>query len=47
MTSGRLPKNEQEIALAKLFGLKNIKIGQEIDLTEKAGSRSVLKKQDL
>ena len=42
VTSGRLPKKEQEIALAS-FWSKKYKIGQEIDLTEKAGSRSVLK----
>ena len=44
VTSGRLPKKEQEIALAS-FWSKKYKIGQEIDLTEKAGSRSVLKKK--
>ncbi len=42
VTSGRLPKKEQEIALAS-FWSKKYKLGQEIDLTEKAGSRSVLK----
>ena len=42
MTSGRLPKNEQEIALAS-FWSKKYKLGQEIDLTEKAGRPSVLK----
>ncbi len=42
VTSGRLPKKEKEIALAS-FWSKKYKIGQEIDLTEKAGSRSVLK----
>ena len=42
VTSGRLPQKEQEIALAS-FWSKKYKIGQEIDLTEKAGSPSVLK----
>ena len=42
VVSGRLPKKEQEIALAS-FWSKKYKLGQEIDLTEKAGSRSVLK----
>ena len=42
VTSGRLPKKEQEIALASFWSIK-YKLGQEIDLTEKAGSRSVLK----
>ena len=42
VTSGRLPKKEKEIALAS-FWSKKYKLGQEIDLTEKAGSPSVLK----
>lgn len=42
VTSGRLPKNAQEIALASFWSRK-YKLGQVIDLTEKAGSRSVLK----
>ncbi|MCY7035285.1 FtsX-like permease family protein [Streptococcus sanguinis] len=42
VTYGRLPQKEQEIALAS-FWSKKYKLGQEIDLTEKAGSPSVLK----
>ena len=42
VTSGRLPQKEQEIALAS-FWSKKYKLGQEIRLTEKAGSPSVLK----
>ena len=45
VVSGRLPKTEQEIALAS-FWSKKYKLGQEIDLTEKRQPVSS-EKQDL
>ena len=44
VTAGRLPKTEQEIALAS-FWSDQYKLGQEIKLAEKEGQASVLKHQ--